>query len=83
MFISIRFEWRMALGALAALFHDLIITAGVYSLTGFEVTPSTVVAVLTILGYSLYDTVVVYDKIDEIVDEADETRPTRTSSTWR
>ena len=72
LFISLRFEWRMALGALAALFHDLIITAGVYSLTGFEVTPSTVVAVLTILGYSLYDTVVVYDKIDEIVDEADE-----------
>ena len=72
LFISVRFEWRMAMGALAALFHDLILTAGVYSLTGFEVTPSTVVAVLTILGYSLYDTVVVYDKIDEIVLESDE-----------
>lgn len=68
LFIAWRFEWRMALGAIAALFHDLIITAGVYSLVGFEVTPSTVVAVLTILGYSLYDTVVVYDKIKEIED---------------
>ena len=70
LFISWRFEWRMALGAIAALFHDLIITAGVFSLSGFEVTPSTVVAVLTILGYSLYDTVVVYDKIRE-VEEVD------------
>lgn len=71
-FISIRFEWRMALAALAALFHDLILTAGVYSVTAFEVTPSTVVAVLTILGYSLYDTVVVFDKIEEVVTESDE-----------
>ena len=66
LFIAWRFEWRMALGAIAALFHDLFITAGVFSLSGFEVTPSTVVAVLTILGYSLYDTVVVYDKIREV-----------------
>ncbi len=72
LFIAWRFEWRMALGAIAALFHDLIITAGLYSLTGLEVTPSTVVAILTILGYSLYDTVVVYDKIKEI--ETEETR---------
>ena len=66
LFIAWRFEWRMALGAIGALFHDLIITAGVYSVTGLEVTPSTVVAILTILGYSLYDTVVVYDKIREV-----------------
>lgn len=67
LFISWRFEWKMAMGALAALFHDLLLTAGVYSITGFEVTPATVVAILTILGYSLYDTVVVYDKIIETV----------------
>jgi preprotein translocase subunit SecF len=64
-FISWRFEWKMAIAALLALFHDLIITAGVYSLAGFEVTPSTIVAILTILGYSLYDTVVVFDKLEE------------------
>ncbi len=69
LFIAWRFEWRMAIGGIAALFHDLVITAGIYSLSGFEVTPSTVVAVLTILGYSLYDSVVVYDKIKEIESE--------------
>ncbi len=68
-FISIRFEWKMAVGAITALLHDLVITAGAYSLLGFEVTPATVVAVLTILGYSLYDTVVVYDKVRENVAE--------------
>ena len=68
-FISWRFEWKMALAALAALFHDLIITAGVYALLGFDVTPATVIAVLTILGYSLYDTVVVFDKVNENVTE--------------
>lgn len=62
-------SWKMALAALAALFHDLILTAGVYSLVGFLVTPSTVIAVLTILGYSLYDTVVVFDKIRENVHD--------------
>ncbi|NNC93170.1 MAG: protein translocase subunit SecF [Acidimicrobiia bacterium] len=67
LFIAWRFEWKMALAGLAALFHDLILTAGVYSLTFFEVTPSTVIAILTILGYSLYDTVVVFDKIVETV----------------
>ncbi len=66
-FISFRFEWKMAVAALAALFHDLIITAGIYSVVGFEVTPATVIAILTILGYSLYDTVVVFDKITENV----------------
>ena len=64
-YISIRFEWRMAVGAFIALIHDLVLTAGVYSLVGFEVTPSTVVGLLTILGFSLYDTVVVYDKVSE------------------
>jgi len=64
-FMSWRFEWKMALAAFIALFHDLIITAGVYAAVGFEVTPSTVIAILTILGYSLYDTVVVFDKVEE------------------
>ncbi len=64
-FMSWRFEWKMAVGALAALFHDMVITAGIYALVGFEGTPSTVVALLTILGYSLYDTVVVFDKLEE------------------
>jgi preprotein translocase subunit SecF len=65
LFITWRFEWKMAISAIAALIHDLIITAGVYSLVGFEVSPSTVIALLTILGYSLYDTVVVFDKVEE------------------
>jgi preprotein translocase subunit SecF len=65
-FISIRFrDWRMALAAVLALFHDLILTAGVYALVGLTVSPSTVVGLLTILGFSLYDTVVVFDKVDE------------------
>ena len=64
-FIAIRFEWKMAVAAIVALFHDLILTAGIYSLVGFEVTPSTIVGLLTILGFSLYDTVVVFDKVDE------------------
>jgi preprotein translocase subunit SecF len=65
MYIAFRFEWKMAVGALAALFHDLIITSGIYALVGREVTPETVIAILTILGYSLYDTVVIFDKIKE------------------
>lgn len=64
-FISWRFEWKMAISAIIALIHDLLITAGVYSIVGFEVTPSSVIAILTILGYSLYDTVVVFDKVEE------------------
>ena len=64
-FMSWRFEWKMAVGAFAALFHDLVITGGVYAISGFEVTPSTVIAILTILGYSLYDNVVVFDKVEE------------------
>jgi preprotein translocase subunit SecF len=64
-YLSIRFEWKMALAAIIALLHDLVITAGIYSLSGLEVSPSTVIALLTILGYSLYDTVVVFDKVRE------------------
>ena len=64
-YLAWRLEWRMAIGALAAVVHDLVIVAGVYSLFGFEVSPATVIALLTILGYSLYDTVVVYDKVLE------------------
>jgi preprotein translocase subunit SecF len=69
LFISFRFEWKMAVATIIALVHDLIITAGVYSLVGFEVTPSTVIAILTILGYSLYDTVVVFDKVEENTEQ--------------
>jgi preprotein translocase subunit SecF len=58
-------EWKMSAAALIALVHDLVITAGVYALVGFEVTPATVTGILTILGYSLYDTVVVFDKVRE------------------
>lgn len=64
-FLSIYFEWRMAVAALVALAHDLVITVGIYALTGLEVTPATVIGILTILGYSLYDTVVVFDKVKE------------------
>ena len=64
-YIALRFQWRMAVGGMVALLHDLIIAAGVYSIVGFQVTPSTIVGLLTILGFSLYDTVVVYDKVGE------------------
>lgn len=64
-FLTVYFEWRMAVAALVALIHDLLITIGIYALVGFEVTPATVIGVLTILGFSLYDTVVVFDKVKE------------------
>jgi preprotein translocase subunit SecF len=64
-FISIRFEWRMALAAIAAMVNDVIAAVGVYSVFQFEVTPATVIAFLTILGYSLYDTIVVFDRVEE------------------
>ena len=66
-YISIRFEWKMAASAIVAVLHDILITVGIYSLSGFEVTPATVVAFLTILGFSLYDTIVVFDKVEENV----------------
>ncbi|UKD58255.1 protein translocase subunit SecF [Amycolatopsis sp. FU40] len=64
-FLAIYFDTRMAFAALISLLHDIVVTAGVYSLVGFEVTPATVIGLLTILGFSLYDTVVVFDKVRE------------------
>jgi len=66
-YISIFFEFRMAMAAIVAVAHDVLVTVGIYSLSGFEVTPDTVVAFLTILGYSLYDTIVVFDRIRDNV----------------
>lgn len=65
LFLSFYFNWRMAIGAVAAVIFDLTVTVGIYSLTGLEVTPATVIGLLTILAYSLYDTVVVFDKVKE------------------
>ena len=64
-YLSIAFEWKMAVSAFVALLHDLVIATGVYALAGFQVSPATVIGLLTILGYSLYDTVVVFDKVRE------------------
>ncbi len=66
-YIALRFEWKYAVPVLIALMHDLLITAGVYALSGFEVTTATVAALLTILGYSLYDTIIVFDRVRENV----------------
>jgi SecD/SecF fusion protein len=66
-YIALRFQWKYAIPVLIALMHDLLITAGVYSLTGREVTSATVAALLTILGYSLYDTIIVFDRVRENV----------------
>ena len=65
LYISLRFEWRMALTAILAMLHDVAISVGIYSVFGFEVTPATVVAFLTVLGYSLYDSIVVFDRIKD------------------
>jgi preprotein translocase subunit SecF len=65
MFIAWRFEWKMALSAILAMVHDVLISVGVYSVTGLAVTPATVIAFLTILGFSLYDTIVVFDKVHD------------------
>jgi preprotein translocase subunit SecF len=64
-YIALRFEWKMAAATLAALVHDILVTVGVYSIFGFRVTPATVIAVLTILGFSIYDGIVVFDRVDE------------------
>src|SRR5580658_2733921 len=64
-YLSIAFEWKMAIAAFVALIHDIVITIGVYALAGFQVSPASVIGLLTILGYSLYDTVVVFDKVRE------------------
>ncbi len=63
LYISFRFEYKMAVAAIVAVIHDILVTVGIYSLAGFQVAPDTVIAVLTVLGYSLYDTVVVFDRI--------------------
>ena len=64
-YVTLRFQWKFAVGAIVAEIHDLLVVVGVYSLTGAEVTTATIAAVLTILGYSLYDTVIIYDRIRE------------------
>jgi preprotein translocase subunit SecF len=69
-------EWKMSVAALVALAHDLVITIGIYALSGFEVTPATVTGILTILGFSLYDTVVVFDKVRENTKNLARTRKT-------
>jgi SecD/SecF fusion protein len=66
-YISVRFQWKYSVGALVALAHDVIITVGIYALTGREVSTATVAAVLTVLGYSIYDTIIVFDRIRENV----------------
>ena len=66
-FLSVYFEFRMAVAAFIALMHDLVVTIGIYALFGFEVTPATAIGVLTIMGYSLYDTVVIFDRVKENV----------------
>ena len=71
LFLAVRFQPKMAIGAMAALVHDIVVTAGIYALIGFEVSPATVIGFLTILGFSLYDTVVVFDKVDENVKDLD------------
>jgi preprotein translocase subunit SecF len=65
LFLSLAFEPKMAISAIVAVVHDIVITVGIYALVGFDVTPATVIGFLTILGYSLYDTVVVFDKVRE------------------
>lgn len=65
LYIAWRFEWKMALSAIVAMAHDVLLSVGIYSVTGFSVTPATVIAFLTILGFSLYDTIVVFDKVHE------------------
>lgn len=65
LFITLRFEWRMALATVVALFHDLLLVVGLYALSGLAVTPATVVALLTMLGFSIYDGIVVFDRVDE------------------
>ena len=65
MYIAWRFEWKMAVAAILAMVHDVLISVGVYATFGFSVTPATVIAFLTILGFSLYDTIVVFDKVHE------------------
>jgi len=71
LYISWQLEWRMSVGALVGVLHDIVISVGIYSLFGFEVTPATVISFLTILGFSLYDTIVVYDRVKENIARFD------------
>ena len=73
-------DWKMSVAAIVALAHDLVVTIGIYALVGFTVTPATVIGVLTILGYSLYDTVVVFDKIKENIQGLEESNKTYSQS---
>jgi len=66
-YISMRFDFKFAVPVIVAVLHDIVITVGVYALTGREVTTSTVAAVLTVLGYSIYDTIIIFDRIRENV----------------
>ena len=75
LFIAFRFEWRMAVAAIVAMLHDVLISVGIYSIFQFLITPATVIAFLTILGYSLYDTVVVFDRIRENEAKVGSKRP--------
>jgi len=74
LYITFRFEWKMAAAALIAVAHDILISVGVYALFQFEVTPATVIAFLTIMGYSLYDTIVVFDRVKETSRAAEKAR---------
>jgi preprotein translocase subunit SecF len=69
LYMTWRLQWKMALVAIVALLHDLLVTAGIYAIVGLEVSPATVIAVLTVLGYSLYDTVILFDRVLESVKE--------------
>ena len=79
-FITIRFELQMAIATVVALFHDLIVVVGLYSLFNFPVTPATVIALLTMLGFSIYDGIVVFDRVDENTGLASGTKPKMTYS---
>src|SRR6202008_5074145 len=65
--VALRFDWKFAVPVLIDLMHDLLITSGVYAVTGREVTVDTVAALLTVLGYSLYDTIIVFDRVRETI----------------
>ena len=85
LYLIIRLEWRMAVAAVSSLLLNLMLTAGIYSLVGFEVTPSTVIGFLTILGFALYDVVVVFDKVQENtagITAGRPRRPTARRPTW-
>jgi preprotein translocase subunit SecF len=74
-FIAFRLEWRMAVSAIIAMLHDVVVSVGIYSIFQFLITPATVIAFLTILGYSLYDTVVVFDRVRENEAKVGSRRP--------